>query len=94
MHTRKDSAAIGWPGRLHMVPGMAGGVRGKALALDALGCQTRGAVCTRESARVGRGLEGRDGASARAKAILDAVKDGADIMPGLIRWALKQTGDL
>jgi hypothetical protein len=77
-----------------MVPGVAGGVRVEALAYDATGCKTRGADCTREGARIGRRVEGRDGAAARAKAILDAVKDGADIMPGLIRWALKKTGDL
>jgi hypothetical protein len=94
MHTRKDSAAIGWPDCLHMVPGMAGGVRGEALAYDATGRKTRGAGCTRESARIGRRIEGRDGAAACANAILDAVKDGAEIMPGLIRWALKHTGDL
>jgi hypothetical protein len=77
-----------------MVPGVADGVRGEALAYDASVCKTRGACCAGESARIGRRIEGRDGAAARAKAILDAVKDGADIMPGLIRWALKHTGDL
>jgi hypothetical protein len=94
MQARQNSEDFGWPHGLHMVPSVAYRVRSAPSAGDASGCKARGACGAGESARISPRAEGRDGAAARAKEILDAVKDGADVMPGQIRWALRQTGDL
>lgn len=96
MHETENCQAFLWADGMHLVQGLGDGLRGPAPAEDAAGAETTGTCSTQSGTGDNPGPAESDDRHPlhRARAILDAARDGAPVDRRRIVWALRVTGDM